>query len=70
VFVTHDLIEAVTLAERVVVLTKRPARIAYDQPVDLPYPRDVVNVRFGERFKVLYDTLWEQLRVEYEEAGL
>ena len=70
VFVTHDLIEAVSLADRVVVLTKRPARIAFDQPIDLPYPRDVANVRFSERFRELYDILWEQLRVEYEEAGL
>jgi NitT/TauT family transport system ATP-binding protein len=41
-FVTHDIDEAVQLADRVVVLTKRPARIAATVPIDLPRPRDLV----------------------------
>jgi NitT/TauT family transport system ATP-binding protein len=40
-FVTHDIDEAVQLADRVVVLTKRPARIAATAPIDLPRPRDM-----------------------------
>jgi NitT/TauT family transport system ATP-binding protein len=67
VFVTHDLMEAVTLADRVIVCTHRPAMIALEQRIDLPWPRDVLNVRFTNAFKELYDTLWERLRVEYQE---
>jgi NitT/TauT family transport system ATP-binding protein len=67
VFVTHDLMEAVTLADRVIVCTHRPAMIALEQKVDLPRPRDVLNVRFTNAFKEHYDTLWERLRVEYQE---
>ena len=67
VFVTHDLMEAVTLADRVIVCTRRPAMIALEQKVDLPRPRDVLNVRFTNKFKELYDALWERLRVEYRE---
>jgi len=67
VFVTHDLMEAVTLADRVIVCTRRPAMIALGMKIDLPRPRDVLNVRFTNEFKELYDALWERLRVEYQE---
>jgi NitT/TauT family transport system ATP-binding protein len=67
VLVTHDLMEAVTLADRVFVCTRRPATVALEQRIDLKRPRDVLNVRFTNEFKHLYDTLWERLRVEYQE---
>jgi NitT/TauT family transport system ATP-binding protein len=67
VLVTHDLMEAVTLADRVLVCTRRPATVALEQHIDLARPRDVLNVRFSAHFKELYDTLWERLRVEYQE---
>jgi NitT/TauT family transport system ATP-binding protein len=70
VLVTHDLMEAVTLADRVLVCTRRPASIALEQRIDLPRPRDVLNVRFSSAFKEHYDTLWERLRVEYHEDGV
>jgi NitT/TauT family transport system ATP-binding protein len=41
VFVTHDIDEAVQLADRIIVLTNRPARIAATVPIDLPRPRDM-----------------------------
>jgi NitT/TauT family transport system ATP-binding protein len=67
VLVTHDLMEAVTLADRVLVCTRRPATIAMEQRIDLARPRDVLNVRFSTAFKVHYDALWERLRLEYHE---
>ena len=67
VLVTHDLVEAVTLADRVVVCTRRPARIALEQRIDLDRPRDVLNVRFSARFKQHYDAIWDRLREEYQE---
>jgi NitT/TauT family transport system ATP-binding protein len=67
IFVTHDLMEAVTLADRVIVCTRRPAMIALEQKISLPRPRDVLNVRFTNEFKENYDVLWERLRVEYHE---
>jgi NitT/TauT family transport system ATP-binding protein len=60
-FVTHDLAEAVALADRVVVLTSRPGTIRRIETVDLPRPRDVFNVRFTERFGQLHQVLWEAL---------
>ena len=67
VFVTHDLMEAVTLADRVLVCTRRPATVALEQRIELARPRDVLNVRFTNAFKAYYDALWERLRVEYHE---
>ncbi|MBV9260564.1 MAG: ABC transporter ATP-binding protein [Pseudolabrys sp.] len=67
VFVTHDLMEAVTLADRVIVCTRRPAMIALEQKIPLARPRDVLNMRFTNEFKEIYDTLWERLRLEYQE---
>jgi NitT/TauT family transport system ATP-binding protein len=40
VLVSHDIEEAVQLANRVILLTRRPTRIAEIVPVDVPYPRD------------------------------
>jgi NitT/TauT family transport system ATP-binding protein len=70
VLVTHDLVEAVTLADRVAVCTHRPATIGFEQAIDLPRPRDVLNVRFERRFKQLYDAIWDRLRREYREERL
>ena len=61
VFVTHDLAEAVALADRVVVLSARPGTIKRIEAIDLPRPRDVFNVRFTERFGQLHQVLWEAL---------
>jgi NitT/TauT family transport system ATP-binding protein len=70
IFVTHDLMEAVTLADRVLVCTRRPATIALEQRIDLKRPRDVLNVRFTNEFKDYYDALWERLRLEYQEERI
>jgi NitT/TauT family transport system ATP-binding protein len=67
IVVTHDLMEAVTLADRVFVCTRRPATITMEQRIDLPRPRDVLNVRFSSAFKDHYDALWDRLRLEYQE---
>jgi NitT/TauT family transport system ATP-binding protein len=60
-FVTHDLTEALTLADRVAVFSARPGRIRAIETVDLPRPRDVFRIRFDPRFGALYDRLWGYL---------
>jgi len=64
VFVTHDLFEAIAMADRVVVFAARPGRIKSVVAIDLPRPRSVTSGRFGPRFQELYDRLWEDLRYE------
>jgi len=70
VLVTHDLVEAITLADRVVVFTKRPARVAMDQLVNLPRPRDVREVRFTKQFHDTHNSIWDRLREEYDEERI
>jgi NitT/TauT family transport system ATP-binding protein len=50
VFVTHDVDEAVYLSQRIVSLSRIPARIEDDLRVSLPYPRDQVKTRSDPRF--------------------
>ncbi len=64
VFVTHDLEEAIALADRVVVLTAAPATVKGIYPVDLPRPRNVTEIRFEPQFVNLYHEIWESLRTE------
>lgn len=64
VFVTHDLGEAIALADRVVVFSARPGRIRAIADVPTTRPRDVFNVRFTEAFGRLHEELWNELKDE------
>jgi NitT/TauT family transport system ATP-binding protein len=64
VFVTHDLEEAIALADRVFVLTAGPATVKGDYRIDLPRPRSVSEIRFEPRFAQLYREIWTDLRDE------
>lgn len=65
VFVTHDLEEAISLADRVCVLTAGPGTTVKGiYSIDLPRPRKVAEIRFDPRFVQLYHQIWEDLRSE------
>ncbi len=63
-FVTHDLEEAIGLADRVLVLTARPGRMKSDYAIALPRPRALMEVRFEEAFQQQYKRIWGDLREE------
>jgi NitT/TauT family transport system ATP-binding protein len=64
-FVTHDLEEAIALADRVVILSAGPsARIKGNYAVDLPRPRNVLEARFIPGFSEIYARVWSDLREE------
>ena len=61
-FVTHDLGEAVALADRVIVMSARPGRIVADYGIDLPRPRDPLGLQSDPGFAHVRAGLWEVLR--------
>jgi NitT/TauT family transport system ATP-binding protein len=57
IFVTHDIDEAVQLADRVVVMSARPATIQQIVTIDIPHPRDISSPRYLE----LRDGIFQQI---------
>jgi NitT/TauT family transport system ATP-binding protein len=68
-FVTHDLEEAIALADRVVIMSAGPsAQVIGDHLIDLARPRDASEVRLLPRFHQLHQAIWGQLRNEVLKA--
>lgn len=64
-FVTHDLDEAIALADRVVVMSAGPsAGIVSHHRIDLPRPRDANEIRLEPRFHALQKAIWSDLKAE------
>jgi len=69
IFVTHDLEEAIALADRVVVMTAGPGTVKGVYDIDLPRPRGAVQeIRFQPRFVELQQQIWQALREEVQRA--
>ena len=66
ILITHDLSEAIALADRVAIMTRRPGRVKLIMPIDLPRPRSLVSLQSDGRFHGLYRELWEALRDEVQ----
>jgi NitT/TauT family transport system ATP-binding protein len=68
-FVTHDLEEAISLSDRVVVMSAGPAsRLIGEFAIDLPRPRDVAEIRLTPRFVEIHKLIWTALRDEVQKA--
>jgi NitT/TauT family transport system ATP-binding protein len=69
IFITHDLAEAVALADRVVVMTRRPGRVKQVFEVGIPRPRDIYRLQTLDSFHRLYEQVWHILEDEMREAA-
>ena len=64
-FVTHDLGEALTLADRIILFSARPGRIKDSFEVDFRRPRDAVRLRETPRYAELFSRIWHSLGEEF-----
>jgi NitT/TauT family transport system ATP-binding protein len=69
-FVTHDLSEAITLADKVIVMSRRPGAIKAAVPVEVPRPRDVFHVSELPEFAEQHRVLWDMFATEISMGGL
>jgi NitT/TauT family transport system ATP-binding protein len=67
-FVTHDLAEAITLADRVLLMTARPSTIKNEYKIPLARPRSALETRFQTDFVDLQKNIWNDLRGEVMKA--
>ena len=67
-FVTHDIDEAIFMANRVVVMSARPGRIKHEERIDFPHPRDY-RLKTDARFTAHKARLTEEIRVETHRAA-
>lgn len=63
VMVTHDIAEAVSMADRVIVLTRRPARLKREYAIDLKLRRSPLQVRESPDFSRYFRDIWRDLDV-------
>src|SRR5436853_7112098 len=64
VFVTHDLEEAIALADRVFVISAGPGTVKANYPVPLTRPRNVTEIRMQPQFSQIYGEIWDDLKDE------
>jgi NitT/TauT family transport system ATP-binding protein len=69
VFVTHDLTEAVALADRVLLMSARPGRIVRADRVGIPRPRNIFQIHENPEFRRLYTEIWNDLRLQVQDAN-
>ncbi len=64
IIVTHDISESISMSDKVIVLTKRPAKIKKIHTIDFGMPdRTPINCRKSPKFSEYFDTLWKELDV-------
>ncbi|MBC3870976.1 ABC transporter ATP-binding protein [Undibacterium oligocarboniphilum] len=66
IFVTHDIEEAIALADRVIVLSKGPGSVKSSYEIPLARPRDISEARYSDEFVHLSKQIWSDLKDEVQ----
>lgn len=70
IFVTHDLIEAIALSDRVIVMSARPTTVKLIRRIDLPRPRSISGTISSPELGKIYQELWTSLKDEVQKTIL
>lgn len=65
-FITHDLVEAITLSDQIIVMTRRPGRVKEVYVVPLARPRNVFEIYLQPGFEAAYAALWKHFKSEID----
>lgn len=71
IYITHDIAEAITLADRIVLLSNRPSKIKAEYRVEMPRPRNIEECKYNPKFLQLERQIWEDIKDElsFDEIG-
>ena len=67
IYITHDIAEAITLADRIVLLSRRPSIVKNEYKVDLPRPRVIEECKYNPVFLELEKQIWHDIKDELQE---
>lgn len=70
VYITHDIAEAITLADRIVLLSRRPSVIKNEYIVDLERPRVIEECKYNPKFLQLEKQIWNDIKDELCDADM
>ena len=70
VYITHDIAEAITLADRIILLSRRPSVIKNEYVVDIKRPRTIEECKYDPRFLELEKQIWTDIKDELCEEDM
>lgn len=68
IYITHDIAEAITLADRIILLSHRPSVVKKEYYVDIPRPRIIEECKYNNKFLELEKEIWEDIKDELRDG--
>ena len=63
IMITHDIAEAISMADRIIVLTNRPAKVKSIYTIEMKNKQNPINNRKQKEFQYYYDKIWKDIDI-------